>query len=85
MTAGGDILFLVHRIPFPPDRGDKIRSYHMLKAFAEMAPLRMNVTKEDVANTAAFLCSDLSRATTGEIVHVDAGYNILGVPETDEE
>ncbi len=55
------------------------------KVFAEMAPLRMNVTKEDVANTAAFLCSDLARATTGEIVYVDSGYNILGMPESDED
>ena len=35
----GEILFLCHRIPFPPDRGDKIRSYHILKRLAEIAPL----------------------------------------------
>lgn len=35
----GEILFLAHRMPFPPDRGDKIRSHHLLKALAEMAPV----------------------------------------------
>jgi enoyl-[acyl-carrier protein] reductase I len=54
------------------------------KLFADVAPLRKNVTKEDVANAALFLCSDLARMTTGEILYVDAGYNIMGMPETDE-
>lgn len=35
----GDILFLAHRMPFPPDRGDKIRSHHLLKALADIAPV----------------------------------------------
>jgi hypothetical protein len=33
----GDILFLAHRIPYPPDRGDKIRSWHLLKHLGTMA------------------------------------------------
>lgn len=37
----GDILFLAHRMPFPPDRGDKIRSHHLLKALAELAPVHV--------------------------------------------
>ncbi len=37
----GDILFLSHRIPFPPDRGDKIRSNHLLKSLAEIAPVHV--------------------------------------------
>lgn len=37
----GDILFLAHRIPFPPDRGDKIRSHHLLKALARLAPVHV--------------------------------------------
>ena len=41
--------------------------------------LRRNVTIDDVGNTAAFLCSDLSAGITGEIVHVDAGYSIMGM------
>ena len=46
---------------------------------AEHAPLRRNVTIDDVGNTAAFLCSDLAAGITGEIVYVDAGYNIIGM------
>ncbi len=37
----GDILFLAHRIPFPPDRGDKIRSHHLLKALQQLAPVHI--------------------------------------------
>lgn len=46
---------------------------------AEKAPLRRNVSLEDVAGTALYLCSDLAAGVTGEVVHVDAGYNILGL------
>lgn len=47
------------------------------------APLRRNVTIEEVGNTAAFLCSDLASGVTGEIMYVDAGFNItaIGNPE----
>ncbi|MCB2050872.1 MAG: TIGR03087 family PEP-CTERM/XrtA system glycosyltransferase [Novosphingobium sp.] len=38
---GGEILFLAHRVPFPPDRGDKIRSHHILKALAGLAPVHV--------------------------------------------
>jgi enoyl-[acyl-carrier protein] reductase I len=41
------------------------------------APLRRNVTIEDVGNVAAFLLSDLAGGITGEIVHVDAGFNVM--------
>ncbi len=43
------------------------------------APLRRNVTLDEVGNTAAFLCSDLATGITGEIVYVDGGYNIVGM------
>ncbi|HLS80175.1 MAG TPA: enoyl-ACP reductase [Steroidobacter sp.] len=46
---------------------------------AATAPLRRNVTIEDVGNAAAFLCSDLASGVTGEIVYVDAGYNTVGM------
>lgn len=46
---------------------------------AEASPLRRNVTIEDVGNTAAWLCSDYAAGVTGEIVYVDAGFNIIGV------
>lgn len=45
----------------------------------ESAPLRRNVSIEEVGNAAAFLCSDLASAITGEITYVDCGYNIIGV------
>jgi enoyl-[acyl-carrier protein] reductase I len=42
------------------------------------APLKRNVTREDVAKTALYLSSDLSSGVTGEIVYVDSGFNIMG-------
>ncbi len=45
------------------------------------SPLRRNVTIEEVGNVAAFLCSDLASAVTGEITYVDCGYNIAGSPQ----
>jgi enoyl-[acyl-carrier protein] reductase I len=42
------------------------------------APLKRNVTQEDVARTALYLSSDLSSGVTGEIVYVDSGFNIMG-------
>lgn len=46
---------------------------------AAVAPLRRNVTIEDVGNAAAFLCSDLASGITGEIVYVDNGYSTVGM------
>lgn len=51
----------------------------MLHHHAERAPLRRNTSLEDVANTALYLCSDLGAGVTGEIVHVDGGYNVMGM------
>jgi enoyl-[acyl-carrier protein] reductase I len=51
----------------------------ILHVVEEKAPLRRNVTQEDVANSALFLCSDMAAGVTGEILHVDCGYNILGM------
>jgi enoyl-[acyl-carrier protein] reductase I len=47
----------------------------ILSAVEEAAPLRRNVTIEDVGNVAAFLLSDLARGVTSEITYVDAGYS----------
>ena len=47
------ILFLAHRVPFPPDRGDKIRSHHVLKALAELAPVHVGCFAETAADRAA--------------------------------
>ncbi|PDY48770.1 enoyl-ACP reductase FabI [Bacillus pseudomycoides] len=50
----------------------------ILKQIEERAPLRRNVTQEEVGNTALFLFSDLATGVTGENIHVDSGYHILG-------
>jgi len=62
-------------MPSPPDR-----SY-----VGERAPLRRNIDQDEVAKTALWLCSDLGSGVTGEVVYVDAGYHILGMPEPPEK
>ena len=57
----------------------------MLGYVGERAPLRRNIDQEEVAKTALFLCSDLGSGVTGEVVYVDAGYHILGMPEPPEK
>lgn len=73
----GDILFLCHRIPFPPDRGDKIRSYHLLKRLAEVAPVHVGCFADDdrdmgfsremvqVATSQCVLMRDRSKVVAG--------------------
>ncbi|HXW51635.1 MAG TPA: enoyl-ACP reductase [Candidatus Acidoferrales bacterium] len=51
----------------------------ILSEVAAKSPLRRNATAEDVGNVAVFLASDLSSAVTGQVLYVDAGYNILGI------
>lgn len=51
----------------------------MLSKAADTAPLKRNVTIDEVGNVAAFLCSDLASGVTGEITYVDCGYNIAGL------
>jgi enoyl-[acyl-carrier protein] reductase I len=51
----------------------------MLKHHAERAPLRRNIEAREVGDTALFLCSPLSTGITGEVIHVDCGYNIMGI------
>lgn len=51
----------------------------MLDHVEEASPIRRNVTKEDVGNAAAFLCSDLAAGITGEITYVDGGYSTVGM------
>lgn len=55
----------------------------MLDHAAGGSPLQRNVTTDEVGNTAAFLCSDLASGITGDVVHVDAGYNIMGLAAAD--
>jgi enoyl-[acyl-carrier protein] reductase I len=47
------------------------------------APMRQNATLEAVGGTAAWLCSDYGNCTTGEIVTVDCGYHVLGMPQSE--
>jgi enoyl-[acyl-carrier protein] reductase I len=51
----------------------------MKKYAAERSPLPRPITAEEVANTAAFLCSPLASGITGEVLYVDCGYNVMGV------
>ncbi|WP_462324791.1 enoyl-ACP reductase FabI [Desulfoplanes sp.] len=51
----------------------------ILHTIEERAPLHRNVTQEDVGKAALYLASDLSTGTTGEVIYVDSGYNIMGI------
>ena len=52
----------------------------MLEGGAKFAPLRRNTDPAEVADTAVFLASDLGRGVTGNILYVDAGMQIMGLP-----
>jgi len=56
----------------------------ILQFVAKTAPLRRNVTIEEVGNVAAFLLSDLASAVTGEVTYVDSGFSIVAAGMTDE-
>jgi enoyl-[acyl-carrier protein] reductase I len=56
---------------------------YILKWNEYNSPLRRNVTTDEVGNTALFLLSDLGSAITGECLHVDAGYHIVGMKAED--
>lgn len=53
----------------------------MLDFNAKAAPLRRNVTLEEIGNASAFLCSDLALGITGEVLHVDAGFHAVALSE----
>lgn len=57
---------------------------HLIKWAALNAPLKRNTTIEDVGRAALSLISDLGQGITGEIVHVDNGYNVVGMVATDQ-
>jgi enoyl-[acyl-carrier protein] reductase I len=50
------------------------------RQFKDISPMREAITIEDVGGTALYLASDLSKAVTGEVIYVDGGFSILGVP-----
>jgi enoyl-[acyl-carrier protein] reductase I len=56
----------------------------MIQYAAYVSPLKREIKPEEVANAAAFLCSPLASAITGEVLFVDSGYNIMGVPPAGE-
>jgi enoyl-[acyl-carrier protein] reductase I len=58
-------------------------SRYLLRWNEYNSPLRRNVTTEEVGSTALFLLSDLGKAVTGECLHVDAGYHIVGMKAED--
>ena len=57
----------------------------LLRHFDDVAPMRSRVTPEDVGQAALFLASDMSKMITGEIMHVDSGYNVLGLTAPKED
>jgi enoyl-[acyl-carrier protein] reductase I len=52
----------------------------MLKMYEHVAPLGRNITHEEVGRTGAFLLSPMSNGITGEVLHIDGGYNAMGSP-----
>jgi enoyl-[acyl-carrier protein] reductase I len=57
----------------------------MLRLTELVAPLRRNITQDDVAASCVYLLSDLASGVTGEVLHVDSGYHILGMAAPPEE
>jgi len=62
-----EILFICHRIPFPPDRGDKIRSHHIVRALARIAPVHV----------ATFADDDFDLAEESELAAIAASYKLV--------
>jgi len=56
---------------------------HILKWNSLNAPLKRNVTLEDVGGSGLYLLSDLASGVTGEVHHVDSGYHVVGMVATD--
>ena len=63
----GDILFLAHRVPFPPNRGDKIRAHHLLKKLAQLGSVHVGCFAE----------TDEDRAGEPDVAQVAASYRIV--------
>jgi len=66
-ALGGEILFLGHRIPFPPNRGDKIRSHHILRGLADLAPVHVACFADDADD----------RAEEGALAALSASYCLV--------
>jgi enoyl-[acyl-carrier protein] reductase I len=57
----------------------------MLELYTTFSPMRRNITADEVGKTGMFLLSDLASGITGETLHVDAGYHIMGGPSNSTE
>lgn len=57
----------------------------LLRHFDRVAPMRDSITPEHVGQTALYLASDMAKMVTGEVLHVDAGYNVLGLTATKDD
>jgi enoyl-[acyl-carrier protein] reductase I len=55
----------------------------MLKLYTSMSPMRRNITADEVGKTGMFLLSDMASGITGETLHVDCGYHVMGAPPAD--
>lgn len=64
-----EILFLVHRAPWPPDRGDRIRSWHLFEALAKLAPVHVAALADNAAEAeiARAKLSPLCKSLTIEV------------------
>ncbi|MBN1202544.1 MAG: enoyl-ACP reductase [Anaerolineae bacterium] len=63
-----------------------VPGFRMMLSYSEkVTPLRSLATQDDVGNVAAFLASDWGRHVTGETIHIDGGYNVLGLTITEED
>src|SRR5919199_5099337 len=69
-SAAPSILFLAHRIPFPPDRGDKIRSWHILRHLASLGRVHLGCFADDEADAAHLGALKAALPGLGE-VHVE--------------
>ena len=56
---------------------------HIFRWSQDHAPLKRNADLADIGGSALYLLSDLSNGVTGEIHHVDSGYNVIGIPDPD--
>jgi enoyl-[acyl-carrier protein] reductase I len=57
----------------------------MLKLYEAMSPLRRNVSVEEVGRSGLYLLCDLSSGVTGEVLHVDSGFHVMGAPPVDSK
>ena len=78
----------IHKIPVPTGIENAIKTLaasgikdfgKLLAISANAAPMRRNVTIDEVGNAAAFMCSDLASGITGEVLYVDSGFHSIGM------